>query len=126
MSRVVSVSAMAAALLLGVGVLVVVDLVNELRMLGVDARIATLRVRESIYKTRLLTQPMAFDNAAALVRDLPATDVLVATHWSTAAWVRDLVDAHRAPLAAYLVQDYEAWFYPEEDVKTRADLALAA
>jgi len=54
------------------------------------------------------------------VQQLPEADVLVATHWSSAAWVRELVDVGRAKRAAYLVQDYEAWFYPEVDVQMRA------
>lgn len=102
------------------GALVVIDLVNELRLLGVDARIATLEARGDVYRTRFLDRPIVFGDVPTMMREMPEVDLLVATHWSTAAWVRDLVDAGRARNAAYLVQDYEEWFYPEDDVKTRA------
>jgi len=101
------------------GALVVIDLVNELRLLGAAARIATLEDRQEVYRARFLDRPMVFADVPTMKRQLPDADVLVATHWSTASWVRDLVDAGRARHAAYLVQDYEAWFYPENDVQTR-------
>jgi glycosyltransferase involved in cell wall biosynthesis len=102
------------------GALVVAELVNELRLLGADARIATLKARADVYRTRLLHRPLVFDSIDAMTRDLPRADVVVATHWSTAEWVRDLVAARRARSATYLLQDYEAWFYPEDDLVTRA------
>lgn len=101
------------------GALVVTELVNELRLLGADARIATLEDRQDVYRTRFLDRPMVFGDVPAMVQQLPVADVLVATHWSSAAWVRELVDSGRATHAAYLVQDYETWFYPEDDVQTR-------
>jgi glycosyltransferase involved in cell wall biosynthesis len=101
------------------GALVVLQLVNELRLLGVDARIATLKVREDAYRTRLLGEPMLFDSEAAMLQQFPMADVVVATHWSTASLVRRLVDSGRGKCAAYFIQDYEAWFYPESDTQTR-------
>src|SRR6185503_802747 len=43
------------------GALVVIELVNELRALGVDARIATLQDRRDVYRTRFLDRPLVFD-----------------------------------------------------------------
>jgi glycosyltransferase involved in cell wall biosynthesis len=102
------------------GSLVVSELVDELRCMGVDARIATLRARGDVFRMRFLYRPMVFDDVAAMRKELPAANLVVATHWSTAEWVRDLVAAGRAPRAAYFLQDYEAWFYPETDHTTRA------
>jgi O-antigen biosynthesis protein len=86
----------------------------------VDARIATLRVREDAHRARLLGEPMLFDSEAAMLQQFPMADVVVATHWSTASLVRRLVDSGRGTCAAYFIQDYEAWFYPESDAQTRA------
>ncbi len=102
------------------GGLVVAELVNELRLRGADARVAALRVRSDARRTALLARPLAFETVPRMMREMPEADVLVATHWSTAAWVRDLVDAGRAKHAAYFVQDYESWFYDEDDDETRA------
>jgi glycosyltransferase involved in cell wall biosynthesis len=101
------------------GALVVIELMNELRALGVDARIATLQDRRDVYRVRVLDRPLVFDSVDDMVRRLPEVDVAVATHWSTASWVRDLVVRRRASHSAYFVQDYESWFYPESDTETR-------
>ena len=106
------------------GVLVVMQLANELRLLGVDARVVALKGRRDrrreVFRWRLQVRPKVFANANALIREMGATDVVVATHWTTASWVRALVDAGRARQMAYLLQDYEPWFYPEEEAKARA------
>jgi glycosyltransferase involved in cell wall biosynthesis len=106
------------------GALVVLQLVNELRLLGVDARVVALRGRRDrrreVFRWRLQVAPTVFANERALMQGMQETDIAVATHWTTAAWVRALVDAGRARQSAYLVQDYEPWFYPEEDTTARA------
>jgi glycosyltransferase involved in cell wall biosynthesis len=102
------------------GGLAVSQLVNDLRLLGVDARVATLRVRGESSRVRLLAPPLQFDSEADLVRRLPEADVIVATHWSSASVVRAVLDRDRRACGSYLIQDYEAWFYPESDQETRA------
>ncbi len=104
------------------GALVVLQLVNELRLLGVDANLAALRARGDAYRSRLLARPMLFGSQSELIRQLPVADIVVATHWSTASTAKGIVDAGRARHAAYLVQDYEAWFYPESEAETRAQV----
>ena len=47
------------------GGLVVSELVNELRFLGVDARIATLQARADVFRMRFLERPMGRRLAAA-------------------------------------------------------------
>lgn len=94
----------------------VIQLVNELILRGVDARIAARFVDPAIYRWMpLLTRPMVFESLDAMTEALPPCDVAVATMWTTAATVADLKFAGRAKAAAYFVQDYEAWFYPKGD-----------
>jgi glycosyltransferase involved in cell wall biosynthesis len=106
------------------GALVVMQLVNELRLLGVDARVVALRGRRDrrreVFRWRLQVNPAVFPNEQSLRKGMEITDVVVATHWTTAPWARALVDGGRADRASYFVQDYEPWFYPEEDAQSRA------
>ncbi len=103
------------------GALVVMQLVSELRVLGVDARIAALKdTRREVFRWRLLVRPRIFRSVEHMTERMPQADVVVATHWSSAPWVRKLVDERRAREAVYFVQDYEAWFYPEADAEKRA------
>lgn len=103
------------------GVLSVIQLVNELVLLGVEARIATLFVDPAVRTWMpLYSQPMVFRNAAELVRDLPECDLVVATLWQSAPWVAALQARGRARASAYFLQDYEPWFFPEHDSSGRA------
>jgi len=109
------------------GAIVVMQLVNELGSLGVDARVVALKdarplVRRESFRWRLSVRTKLFSSVEAMMRELPETDVLVATHWRTAAWVRALVDAGRAERAVYFLQDYEAWFFTEENTAARAQV----
>lgn len=109
------------------GVLSVVQLVNELILLGVEARIVTLFQDKALDDWQLLSRPLVYPNWRTLLHECPPTDVLVATHWHSAAWVAEL--ARRQPQAktAYFIQDYEAWFYPENDphrAQVKASYAL--
>jgi len=79
------------------GALVVMQLVNEAaaarcrRARCGAAR--TARPAAGVFRWRLQITPTVFADEHALVAGLPAADVVVATHWTTAAWVRELVDA---------------------------------
>lgn len=98
----------------------VVQLVNELILHGIDARIATLSVDPGVREwTWLLTEPMVFRSPAALMRNLPPTDIAVATNWPTASWVKTLIDNNKARVSAYFIQDFAAWMTPETDNNTR-------
>jgi len=101
------------------GCLSVIQLVNELVQLGVEARIATLDDQPGVPGRRLLTEPMVFSHEEELIRELPETDLVVATLWHTAPWVPRILERRPGARGAYFVQDYEAWFYPEEDAATR-------
>lgn len=96
------------------GVLSVIQLVNELILQGVEARIATRFVDPLVLQwTRLYTRPMVFRSERELIDGLPPTDLAVATLWKTAPWVANLVERGRARHGVYFLQDYEPWFFPE-------------
>ncbi len=102
------------------GVLSVVQLVNELILLGVDAKIAAVRAYPEIYDWKFLFRPMIFKNVPELIQHFPETDIVVATHFSTAPWVGKLVKNKQAKTSFYFLQDYESWFFPKTDKKSRA------
>lgn len=105
------------------GVLSVIQLVNELILLGIEARIVTLYEDPAIYDwTKLLTRPMVFRSVKELIANLPTTDIAVATLWNTAPWVSELVNRKQANAGVYFIQDYEPWFFPEEDRVARAQV----
>jgi GT2 family glycosyltransferase/glycosyltransferase involved in cell wall biosynthesis len=96
------------------GVLSVLQLVNELIRLGVEARVAALYEDPLIHDWRpLYTQPLIYRNVTELLAECPDSDVIFATHWNTVDWVHRLWQAGRTRVAAYLIQDYEPWFFPE-------------
>lgn len=101
------------------GVLSVVQLVNELILLGVEARLVALRAYPEVYDWRFYTQPIIFKTVRELLHNFPESDVAVATHWTTAPWVDKVVKSGRAQQGVYFIQDYEGWFFPEENSKAR-------
>ncbi|MEA3487102.1 MAG: glycosyltransferase [Thermodesulfobacteriota bacterium] len=102
------------------GVLSVIQLVNELILLGVEARIVALFEDPAIYDwTKLYTKPVIFHNQKELVENFPETDIAVATLWNTAPWVAELVRKGRAHEAVYFIQDYEPWFFREDQKELR-------
>lgn len=102
------------------GVLSVIQLVNELILLGVEARIVATFEDRAIYDwTRLYTAPIIFKSETELLKQFPYTDVAIATLWSTAPLVAEVVSSGKAKQAAYFVQDYEAWFFADKQSTAR-------
>jgi len=102
------------------GVLSVIQLVNELILLGVEARIVAIFEDPLIYNwTRLYTRPIIFRSHQELVEQFPDSDIAVATLWSTAPWVDEIVRKGRARTSVYFIQDYEPWFFPEKNQTAR-------
>lgn len=102
------------------GVLSVIQLVNELILLGVDARIAALHKDPLLDDwTKLYTQPMIYKTPDELIKNLPETDIVVSTLWITAEWAGEIIRKGRAKTGAYFLQDYEPWFFPEDDPGSR-------
>jgi O-antigen biosynthesis protein len=102
------------------GSLSVIELVNELTLLGIDARIATVNTYPGFRDwTWLLTEPMVFESFKDMTKRLPETDIVVATEWRSAATAHAIVQAGRAKTSAYFLQDYEPWFIPEHQGRQR-------
>lgn len=102
------------------GVLSVIQLVNQLILLGIEARIVALFEDPAVHDwTPLYTRPMIFRNERELLHNFPHSDLVVATLWKTAPWAAELVERGRARTAAYLLQDYEPWFFPETEPDAR-------
>lgn len=102
------------------GVLSVIQLVNELILLGVEARIVATFEDPIIYNwARLYTRPIVFKSERELVNNFPETDIAIATLWSTAPLVTQVVADGKARHAAYFVQDYEPWFFPKKNPNAR-------
>jgi glycosyltransferase involved in cell wall biosynthesis len=101
------------------GVLSVVQLVNELILLGVEARIVTLYQYPETRQWKWYTCPIIYTNKDELINKLPETDVVVATHWNTAHWVSSILSLGKAKTGVYFLQDYESWFFPESDIESR-------
>lgn len=101
------------------GVLSVIQLVNEMVLKGIDARIAALYEEPEIRDWPLHSEPMLYASKEELIANLPQTDILVATHWMTADWVTQLAQKGKTKKTVYFLQDYEAWFYPESNEAKR-------
>jgi len=102
------------------GVLSVIQLVNELILLGVEARIVATFEDPVIYQwTRLYTKPIIYRSPRELIDRFPESDIVVATLWATAPWVAEIYRRGRAKQTAYFVQDYEPWFFAEKERKKR-------
>lgn len=100
------------------GVLSVIQIVNGLIRLGVDARIATLFEDPLVSRWMpLLTPPLVFRNAQELIEGFPESDIAVATLWTTADWVHAVRARGLARTGVYFLQDYEPWFLPAHKVR---------
>ncbi|MEE4376876.1 MAG: glycosyltransferase [Candidatus Competibacteraceae bacterium] len=102
------------------GVLSVIQLVNELILLGVEARIVALYEDPAVYAwSKLFTRPIIFCNEQELVQNCPDSDIIVATLWNTVPWAVEVAKQNRAKHTVYFIQDYEPWFFPDSDAKKR-------
>lgn len=102
------------------GVISVVQLANELVLLGIEVRVVALYQYPETEGWKWYTQPIIYKDANDLISNFPESDVVIATHWTTADWVAAVVQNGRAKTSAYFLQDYESWFFPESDSKSRA------
>ncbi len=106
-------------MILAGGVLSVVQLVNELILHGVEARIATLFKYPELDDWKMLFEPIVYTSEKELLEEFPPTDIVVATLWNTAYWVPELLKKNPSMIPVYFIQDYESWFYPEEEIEKR-------
>lgn len=101
------------------GVISVIQLVNELILMGVNARIVALYQYPETELWKCYTKPIIFKDKNDMLDNFPNSDIIVATHWTTASWVSDIVNKYPNSRSAYFLQDYESWFFPESDPKSR-------
>ena len=101
------------------GAFSIVQLVNELILLGIEARIVAVQ-RDSLIEqwTKCLSEPAIFGNHDELVSSFPESDIGIATHWITAGWLERAHAAGAVKTMAYFLQDYEVWFVPQDDAAT--------
>jgi len=112
-----SVTYLVSGLALYGGNISIVSLVNELVLRGMDARVAVYGGVDPRFLRAypLYSTPLLAKTRAALIAQLPPSDILVATHWRTAEAVHMLATLWPRTKTAYFIQDYEAWFHPESD-----------
>ena len=104
------------------GVISTVQLANELVLLGAEVRVVALYQYPETERWKWYTKPIIYRNPGELIKNFPESDVAIATHWTTASWVADVVKGGSAKKSVYFLQDYESWFFPESDQKSRAEV----
>ena len=103
----------------------VIQEVVGMRMLGVDAKVAThvkyFKDFERFYADLLAAGNLFvfFDSDQDLLAKASEFDVIVATLWSSPAQIAPVAVRYPEKLYVYYVQDYEPWFFPN-DPKSRA------
>lgn len=103
------------------GVLSIVQLVNRLTLLGWDAKIATHHDhnQEHLGAYMLYHHPYVFPSNESLIENLPESDIVVASLWSTAATVDRIVSRMPNAVPWYFIQDDETHFFHELDTVGR-------
>ena len=96
------------------GVISVIQIVNQLNLLGVNANIATYSVNENfLRKYPLYFRPHIFKSEEDLLKNFPECDIAVATHWSTVSPLITIKE-DRGTKLVYFVQDFEPDFYEKD------------
>ena len=94
------------------GVLRIVELINQLILAGVDARLAV--ASKADFRREILSrayfEPMLFNGFEDLISRAPRCDVAVSTFCTTAGCVRELANQNVAQLGVNFLQDFDAWF----------------
>lgn len=116
-----SVNIIIERLIVSGGVLTVLQLANRLIRLGVEIRLLTLFEDPLVrHWQTLYAEPLLYKSSRELTTEAPAADIVIATLWKTAPWARTLIDNGRAKHGVYLLQDYEAYFFPQSEGAMRA------
>jgi GT2 family glycosyltransferase/glycosyltransferase involved in cell wall biosynthesis len=100
------------SLKLGGGGLVIANLANHLILLGYDVRVYTKHLDQN-YKIgfNLLFEARVFSDVRHVVEETPVNTSYIATLWTTARTVEDIVKYGRGAKGYYYIQDYEPYFY---------------
>jgi asparagine synthetase B (glutamine-hydrolysing)/GT2 family glycosyltransferase/glycosyltransferase involved in cell wall biosynthesis len=105
------------------GITAIVQLAREMILQGHEVCIVTESPEVEPERFNLPLQPLVFSSKEELLRLFPASDVVVATYWTTAAEYLEELRTRYDFVAAYYLQDYEVLFYPEEDATNRSRVA---
>ena len=103
------------------GVLSVIQIVNELILLGIEARIVTLFKDPGVSDwTRLYTEPIVYRNQQEMLEHAFHQPILRSLRSGARLrwWIFCCVMA-KPGSGAYFIQDYEPWFFPEADGASR-------
>jgi len=93
------------------GVISVIQIVNQLNLLGVNANIATYSINEEFLKNYpVYFHPYVFESEKDLVSNFPDCEIAIATHWSTVYPLIEIKDKIKMDIV-YFVQDFEPDFY---------------
>jgi len=103
----------------GGGVISVAQLINDLILLGVDARLVVHSPRSFDPEIPLLTEPLFFRGRSELVTHFPQADIVVGTFWNTMYAVAKVFLDRGNFVPAYFVQDFEPAFIPESQPELR-------
>lgn len=101
------------------GVISVAQLVNDLILLGVDAKLVVHSARGFDPEISLLTEPLFFRDQRELIDRFPQADLVVGTFWNTAYAVMKVFLKRGDFVPAYFVQDFEPAFIPENRPRLR-------
>jgi len=105
------------------GVICITQLAREMLIAGHDVKIVTRADVVDPEKFNLPTQPLVFPNDEELVRLFPPSDIVIATYWTTAYYLMPRLRERYDFVSSYYVQDYEAYFYPEDEFVLRSQAA---
>jgi GT2 family glycosyltransferase/glycosyltransferase involved in cell wall biosynthesis len=105
-----------SSIILRGGVIVLVDLVNDLILEGIDAKAFLLnpRQRESD-RFDLLFEPVNTPQPKDVAGYLPRNSNLMATFWATVPFAEKLIEGDPTLNGYYFMQDFEVMFYDPDD-----------
>ncbi len=105
------------------GVICITQLAREMLIAGHDVKIVTLADVVDPEKFNLPTQPLVYPSNEEMIRLFPPSDIVIATYWTTAFHIMPKLRQRYDFVSSYYVQDYEAYFYPEDEFVVRAQAA---
>jgi len=100
------------------GVIFLLELINHMILDGMDVKIMCLNRTKITEDMRLYTHPILYNDRKELRGGLVDCDFIVATYWTTAYYVSEIIKNNPRATPLYFIQDYESWFYPENERKT--------
>jgi len=101
------------------GVVSICQLAREFLAAGHEVKLVTEIEMIEPESLNLWLQPIVYRNRDHLVDAFPASDIVVATFWTTAHDYLGPLKQRYDFTSVYFIQDYEAWFYDEADYATR-------